>query len=105
MAGLKALIAAFEKMPQLSELKCAAPVRIMKSVVMPAFRSSCDRAYCHTLRSLFPPRSLCSLDNNELCGVTGWGGTYTAEGIIALAKGLKQSGVTALRCARFPERV
>ena len=38
--------------------------------------------------------SLTSLDlsNNELCGVTRWGGTYTAEGITAIADALRVTG-------------
>ena len=34
-----------------------------------------------------------------ICGLDEEGyGTYTAEGITALCEGLKQSGVTGLRC-------
>ena len=43
--------------------------------------------------------SLTSLDlsNNELCGLTSWGGTYTAEGITAIADALRVTGsLTAL---------
>ena len=38
--------------------------------------------------------SLTSLDlsNNQLCGVTTWGGTYTAEGITAIADALRVNG-------------
>ena len=38
--------------------------------------------------------SMTSLDlsNNELCGVTRWGGTYTAEGITAIADALRVTG-------------
>ena len=46
---------------------------------------------------------LCSLDRNTLCGVglghDGFEGNYTATGITALCKGLKQSNVTSLRCS------
>ena len=38
--------------------------------------------------------SLTSLDlsNNELCGLTSLGGTYTAEGITAIADALRVTG-------------
>ena len=38
--------------------------------------------------------SLTSLDlsNNELCGGTSWGATYTAEGITAIADALRVTG-------------
>ena len=40
----------------------------------------------------------CSLDDNELCGIGKYGGgTYTIEGITALAEGLKQSNIQSLR--------
>ena len=43
---------------------------------------------------------LCSLNNNQLCGVRFRArGTYTAEGITKLCEGLKGSSVTSLRCA------
>ena len=37
-----------------------------------------------------------SLRDNAICGVTEYGGTYTAEGITALCEGLKGSAVTSL---------
>ena len=37
--------------------------------------------------------------NNELCGVTFAGGTYTTEGITKLCEVLKGSAVTSLKCA------
>ena len=40
----------------------------------------------------------CSLDDNALCGIDGNGfGTYTAEGIVALMEGLKNSKIQSLR--------
>ena len=61
-------------------------------------------------RSLFCQRPLTlhfactrSLAGNDLCGVYmergEQQGTYTAEGITALCKGLKESTVTSLKCA------
>ena len=54
--------------------------------------------------------SLClylfSLAHNALCALCGikYGeGTYTAEGINALCKGLKGSAITSLKCARPPQ--
>ena len=38
-----------------------------------------------------------SLDDNQLCGVAYYGGTFTTEGITALCDGLKQSKVSSLR--------
>ena len=37
-----------------------------------------------------------SLSDNAICGLVLGGGTYTAEGIIALCEGLKGSAVTSL---------
>ena len=39
------------------------------------------------------------LSYNQLCGINPWTGegTYTAEGITALCKGLKGSNITSLR--------
>ena len=45
------------------------------------------------------PPSLGSLANNQLCGVSPWGGTYTTEGITQLCEALKGSAVTSLECA------
>ena len=46
---------------------------------------------------------LCSLGNNQLCGLNYRGeGTYTAEGITKLCEGLKGSAVTSLKCAAAP---
>tara|TARA_B100000780_G_C20707736_1_gene281366 strand:+ start:66 stop:197 length:132 start_codon:yes stop_codon:yes gene_type:complete len=40
------------------------------------------------------------LAENQLCGLDDRGrGTYTAEGITKLYKGLKGSAVTSLKCA------
>ena len=59
--------------------------------------SSADAGRTASLTSLFG-----SLENNRLCGVwTEYGqlwGTYTAEGIYALCKGIKGSAITSLRC-------
>ena len=50
------------------------------------------------------PPSLGSLANNELCGVTSWGGgIYTTEGITKLSEALKGSAVTSLKCATAPK--
>ena len=43
-----------------------------------------------------------SLDDNQLCGVSKYGGIYTAEGITKLCEWLKESAVTSLRCALGP---
>ena len=44
--------------------------------------------------------------SNGLCGLDGGGrGTYTAEGITQLCKGLKGSAVTSLKCAATPQSV
>ena len=43
--------------------------------------------------SLFLARSLA---DNAICGVTKYGGTYTADGITELCEGLKGSAVTSL---------
>ena len=41
--------------------------------------------------------------DNQLCGLDYRGnGTYTAEGITKLCKGLKGSAVTSLKCAATP---
>ena len=47
---------------------------------------------------------LCSLANNQLCGLDQQGnGTYTSEGITKLCKALlKGSAVTSLKCAAAP---
>ena len=40
----------------------------------------------------------CSLDNNQLCGVDQYNcGTYTAEGIVVLMEGVKNSNIQSLR--------
>ena len=47
---------------------------------------------------------LCSLGNNQLCGLDYMGdGTYTSEGITKLCEALKGSAVTSLKCAAAPE--
>ena len=51
------------------------------------------------------PPSLGSLANNQLCGVSPWGGTYTTEGITQLCEALKGSAVTSLECATTPYTV
>ena len=39
------------------------------------------------------------MDDNKLCGIDRNGfGTFTTEGITALCDGIKQSGVSSLRC-------
>ena len=48
------------------------------------------------------PCSLARLANNQLCGLEYGDGTYTAEGIAILCKGLKGSAVTSLKCAAAP---
>ena len=40
----------------------------------------------------------CSLDSNQLCGIGQFGGTYTAEGIIAITEMLKvNTGLQSIR--------
>ena len=47
---------------------------------------------------------LCSLANNQLCGLDQQGnGTYTSEGITKLCEALKGSAVTSLKCAAAPK--
>jgi len=71
-----------------TSLKCdAAPVSASLSVPI-------DTATPH----------LCSLANNQLCGLDRQGnGTYTSEGITKLCEALKGSSVTSLKCAAAPE--
>ena len=46
-----------------------------------------------------------SLDDNQLCGVSKYGGIYTAEGITKLCEALKGSAVTSLEYAAPPHSV
>ena len=82
MEGAKA-IAAVLKDSQLSTLGCAATPNLHSA---------------YTRQSPLTSSSPCSrsLAGNALCGVTAFGGTYTAEGITALCEGLKGSAVTSL---------
>ena len=38
------------------------------------------------------------MNNNALCGVNEYGGTFTTKGITTLCEALKQSNVSSLRC-------
>ena len=40
------------------------------------------------------------MNDNVLCGVANYGGTFTTVGITALCEALKQSNVSSLRCVR-----
>ena len=68
-------LAAILKETQIQQLECSAPQSEFAFVSMPVDM----------------PPSLGSLANNQLCGVSPWGGTYTTEGITQLCEALPLS--------------
>jgi hypothetical protein len=82
-------LAAILKETQITHMKCAAAPECSLS--------------CQCPLTLATPH-LCSLGNNQLCGLDYDGrGIYTAEGITKLCDGLKGSAVTSLECAAAPK--